>query len=497
MKNYKLLFINKLSFYFLATIGLLLTGSAQILAQGVKFVNIDGANVNASATKILGLDKSGVSIYHANNKGRNIDFYNLNLNKIASRAIPYDDKPIQMVDIIATSSGSHVFFSIYKFADKKHGLFHLHMPPTGPTDQLQPATVFDLQNITSERRSNFAILSAPDASAFVALNTFSREELGLQLEIAFLDTGFKTRGNSSLILGHKDLKAELKQSHYDVNGNLFLLFKMVNEKQKFRAANKITHKLAIINKDKPTFYIDFEDTAKHIPSLAFVLDRFKNEIKVSGLYKGVYDGPALGYVFYGIPLDSLHFKQNYANTFSPEIKMKLQSFKSSSREKDQSDYEIKHLIPRSDGGAVLIAEMAYTQTQTFVQYSQGFPVTREIRYFHNDEIVTISINADGSMDWYYVLPKAQQSVNNSDYNSFALVRLPDKLVFLFNEESRSSSAITQFNISNKGEASPRIFISQDLSGMSIIPKDARQVSPQSLLVPAVRKKRLGLLKITF
>lgn len=488
--------INKLHFYFLPSFALLLICCLEINAQGVKFINLDGAT-NASATKILGLDKSGVSIYHADNKGRNIDFYNLNLNKVASRAIPYDDKPIQMVDILTTSTGSHVFFSIYKFADKKHGLFHLHLPPTGPTDKLQPATVFDLQNIASERRSNFSVLSTPDASAFVAMNTYNREDLGLQIEISFLDTGFKNTGNTSLILGHKNLKAALKQSHYDANGNLFLLFKMDNENQKFRAANKYTHKLAIVNKTKPTFYIDFEDTAKHIPSLAFVLDRFNNEIKISGIYKGTYDGPALGYVFYGIPIDSLHFKQNYANSFSPEIRIKLQSFKSSSREKDKSDYEIKHVIPRSDGGIVLIAEMAYIQTQTFVQYSQGFPVTREIRYFHNDEIVTISINPDGSMDWYYVLPKAQQSVNNSDYNSFALVRLPDKLVFLFNEESRSSNAITQFNITNKGEASPRIFISQDLSGISILPGDARQVSPQSILIPSVRKKKLGLLKITF
>lgn len=162
-----------------------------------------------------------------------------------------------------------------------------------------------------------------------------------------------------------------------------------------------------------------------------------------------------------------------------------------------SEFEVKQIIVRSDGGAVLAAESFYTSVQSYIQYSQGFPMTRYITYYHFDEILTLSIDPDGTIDWHQVIPKKQVSTSLSDVHSFAMARTPEKLWFVFHDTNIGKGAMVQYNISNKGDLSSIFTSPPDLTGTYMFPIDAKQVSSKSLLIPAMRGRKFGLIKITY
>jgi hypothetical protein len=185
------------------------------------------------------------------------------------------------------------------------------------------------------------------------------------------------------------------------------------------------------------------------------------------------------------------------NRFDQEFAAKLQSYKSNKKEKELTDYFLGDLVMRSDGGVVLIAESNYQTNQTYVQYSQGFPIYREVVYYHYDEVVMVSINQNGTIDWRQIIPKAQISVTPSPFFSYFAFPAGNYVHVLFNEESRSRSSVMLYSVSNNGQVFPRNVLTADINDAVIVPADGRAVSPTTLLIPASRRKKKGIFRLTF
>ncbi|MBK7855311.1 MAG: hypothetical protein IPJ79_10760 [Bacteroidetes bacterium] len=64
---------------------------------------------------------------------------------------------------------------------------------------------------------------------------------------------------------------------------------------------------------------------------------------------------------------------------------------------------MKKVILRSDGGAVIIAEVAYTSEFSYYDYFSQTYVRRVEYHFENAAI--FSVNADGTIHWNTVLRK--------------------------------------------------------------------------------------------
>jgi hypothetical protein len=157
-------------------------------------------------------------------------------------------------------------------------------------------------------------------------------------------------------------------------------------------------------------------------------------------------------------------------------------------------YPIQRVILRSDGGAVIIAEAAYLSEYSFYDYfTQSF--NRRIEY-HYDNVVIISVNEDGQADWSQILKKDQTSLDDEGlYSSIATMLSPDNLTIFYNADIGRNNEVISFKLSSKGELTQkRLTMSGD--NITILAKAGKQVDEDVMIVPAISKKKLYLLKIS-
>lgn len=156
-------------------------------------------------------------------------------------------------------------------------------------------------------------------------------------------------------------------------------------------------------------------------------------------------------------------------------------------------YPIQKVIPRSDGGSLLIAEAAYLSEFSFYDYfTQTF--NRRVE-FHYDNVLALSVNANGSIDWSQLIQKEQTSMDDEGlYSSFNILLSPEELVVIFNKDIGRNNEIVGHAINAGGELTVRT-LSKKGDNISILPRSGKQVDGNTFIVPAVTKKKLYLVKI--
>ena len=226
---------------------------------------------------------------------------------------------------------------------------------------------------------------------------------------------------------------------------------------------------------------------------ALVVDRVNHRAIVTGFFadKTSYAGASL---LYGtLDLQQPTELRVSAGKLNNDARMKLVGQRNSGGGVSLYNYPIQRVIPRSDGGAVVIAEAAYLSEYSFYDYfTQTF--NRRIE-FHYDNVLAISVNADGSIDWGQLIQKEQTSMDDEGiYSSFNSVLSPEALSVIFNNDIGRNNEIVSHSINAQGLLTIKKF-SRSGDSISILPRSGKQVDENTMIVPAVTKKRLFLVKL--
>lgn len=160
----------------------------------------------------------------------------------------------------------------------------------------------------------------------------------------------------------------------------------------------------------------------------------------------------------------------------------------------------KRIIPRSDGGFILITEGEYKltkverlQTNTYGYYNAA-PYMSSARYIdqnHYYDIQAFSINKDGTLDWQATMPKSQVSENDEGYySSFAMFEANNVLKFLYNEDFYNIGNFVEYNINPNGQAKRLSVLNSEKQGLVIVPLKARQLDGNTIIFPSEQKRTL-------
>ncbi|MCS7188639.1 MAG: hypothetical protein RMJ66_02460 [Bacteroidia bacterium] len=138
------------------------------------------------------------------------------------------------------------------------------------------------------------------------------------------------------------------------------------------------------------------------------------------------------------------------------------------------DLYLNQLIPRADGGLLLIGEQFYITTSTFRDF-YGFWYTQET--YHYEDIVIFAIDSAGRLEWFRVIPKAQTGSTDTEL-SYGLLVGPTHLYFFYKGYAKGTgSQIFAVTIDEKGETSPpRPFIQGFRSTDAFYRKLTRQLT---------------------
>ncbi|MCS7162881.1 MAG: hypothetical protein NZ958_06125 [Bacteroidia bacterium] len=169
-----------------------------------------------------------------------------------------------------------------------------------------------------------------------------------------------------------------------------------------------------------------------------------------------------------------------------EVLQRFLSERQIARGRGIPDLYLDHLIPRSNGGALLIGEQFYITTTTFRDF-YGFWYTQDT--YHYEDIVVFAVDSLGNLEWFRIIPKSQAGTSDTEL-SYALLVGPRHLYFFYRSYARGTgSQVFVVVLNENGEvSSPRPFLSGFRSTDVFYRKLARQLTNTEGLLAFTRSR---------
>ena len=188
-----------------------------------------------------------------------------------------------------------------------------------------------------------------------------------------------------------------------------------------------------------------------------------------------------------------------------------------------NDYFIRNVIPKKDGGFIISAESYYTTSRynswNRWDYIYGAPYLTPLDYYyyspyysswwwrrnssnqsvryHADNVVILSFDNEGQMQWSNVIRKGQFDDDSDDLISFQLMNTGGQLHFLFNQMEKRNLLLNDFSLSPEGQISRNPTLKNLDKGFEFMPKYGKQVGAKILIVPCIYRNYICFAKVDF
>ncbi|MFM8916395.1 MAG: hypothetical protein ACKOGP_01475 [Bacteroidota bacterium] len=231
-----------------------------------------------------------------------------------------------------------------------------------------------------------------------------------------------------------------------------------------------------------------------MPHAHLAIDEFRNEAVFTGFYsdKQSYIGAGILYGRMGLSEDTAIQIKNV--TIDASQNLRLKGARNNGESGGLAGFPIRKIIPRGDGGVAIIAESAYTTEYSyFDSFSQTY--TRRLEYNFGD-IVVFTLNNGGSLQWSASVSKEQSSMDDGGiFSSYCMLVGSHKLDFLFSEPISRKAKVLRGTVSHQGVPEKVIPI-QLPEGTLLLSEGGKQVSENSVIIPALIKRKLHLIRFS-
>lgn len=192
-----------------------------------------------------------------------------------------------------------------------------------------------------------------------------------------------------------------------------------------------------------------------------------------------------------------------------------------------NDFFINHVILRKDGGFLLAAESVYTTSRGstlnrwdylygspyrmpsdyFIWrspsgfypwgYNNMFNNTNTLTRYYAENVLVISFEPTGKMEWSNLVRKSQFDDNSDDMIGFGLMNTGDQLHFLFNVQEKRTLILSDQSIAAGGQLTRNPTLKNLDKGYEFMPRHAKQIGLRQVLVPCQFRGYICFAKIEF
>lgn len=184
-------------------------------------------------------------------------------------------------------------------------------------------------------------------------------------------------------------------------------------------------------------------------------------------------------------------------------------------ELELSNYELRDIIRRTDGGVVMVAEQyRFYITSVTTMDANGRTSTRTIYNYEYNDIIVVNVDPNGNIAWAAKVPKRQHSTNDGGrYSSYALLVKEDHIHLLFNDNGKNlmllpgdrvepfrygkEMLITLATINADGKVFREALLPQDKRDAITRPKAGVQIGDDRLFIYANWRKTHRFGTVTF
>ncbi|MGB4930090.1 MAG: hypothetical protein WBP43_08975 [Chitinophagales bacterium] len=238
-----------------------------------------------------------------------------------------------------------------------------------------------------------------------------------------------------------------------------------------------------------------------LDEMNYALDVMNNRITAISFLKEDSKDYMVGYKYMTIDINSAGIGINFNYLFPPETLDEIAGLTKEKSIKNLPVYQISTIIPRVDGGALMVAEY-YDKTVENYEYTNYDPYygyrtsSRQVEFYEYDDILLFSIQADGSPSWNNVIRKKQLSREDRGVNSsYAIIKGKERLIFIFNEDIEQNSNVLQYEVTADGTLDRKSLFNANQQEVQIRPLSAEQISSTEIIIPSIYKKNLAFVKL--
>lgn len=397
----------------------------------------------------------------------------------------FDFRKLKIIDVLNDGKGG---FNIFYFGKKK-GVIYLNA---------------EKYNIQGERLDSTTLVVYKDLIDFPQYKIELSDD---ESKMLLYEINSKTEMDA-VVIDNKNFELIWQKVFNNNDFDFYYDFEQIlisNASQIFIISNK---KKFTTKKVNPYFHIHYlPDNVDQFESIKipfveyrnysskFVFDNLNNKLTGAGLYANRKLFKAMGYFFISIPMNDKTNHSMVTRPFSRDFIMEYLNRKKINKKAGIIDTEIKEIVLRKDGGALLIGEKVKLKEKV-----NGSRIDSEMfrADFFYEEIFMASIHPDGEEHWKNIIHKRQYSFDDSGiFSSFYLLKTAQNLNVIFNDDIRSQSTVSQFTIQGNGKYKRKAILNTGDIEVKLRVKDALQISSNQIVVPSQYKNKLRLVKFTF
>jgi len=376
--------------------------------------------------------------------------------------------------------------STYDKTDNRHELFFSIIDSTGKVVrsavQIYEGTVLKPSTLSKPRQVNST------DNRWMGIVQYENREGEMITHFGCIDEDFEPENQYRISI--PSTEGRMEAGKFLLTDNLRLCF--ISQQDRNQDSDSRSFRLHVSDTVNHRSF-PFNTSSQPMSEAVLSYDRMNKMLNVTGFYadKSAASGTGilLGKINPENP-DSLMIKHGNLNN---EPASKLTGQRHSGAGVSIYNYPVSRIIPRSDGGEIIVAEAAYlSEYSVFDYFTQTY--NRRIEY-HYDNILVISVNEDATVDWSQLIRKNQTTLDDEGlFSSFCMMVNAEDLLFLYNGEIGRHNEIKGQSIDAKGQISSRRF---NLNGDNVLllPRSGKQISSNVIIAPAVTKKKLFLIKI--
>jgi hypothetical protein len=289
---------------------------------------------------------------------------------------------------------------------------------------------------------------------------------------------------------------ETTNSELDNEGNFSVLLDFPkNLKQKNKDSNRKFVMYVFYYNTQTMLEYDIAQSDIEIDDISFVVNNLKKQINIIGFYAEANTTDNKGYFYQTIDLNTTKINQNIL--YNSELE-KLRDKISFSKSLNLNDIYIRKVIARSDGGLFMIAEKFFLTRQSYTYYVNGFPQSNTRTVYNYNDVMLLSLAANGTIESGDIVNKEQQSVSDGGYYSGVVSTITNDAIYtIYNADVNQEGDVMMNKFDVKGESSKKILVKAINASVLIIPTDSKQIASNVILACAIRDKRFTLMRITF
>lgn len=470
-------------------------------SQTIEFGSPQKNRSKTAYTQILGENASGVFVIRCRNSNFSrdvvIEKYKSSLNLELSKELQLSIPSFFVERVMLIGENIYVFASAKNNSTGKIDILaqklDMSLNPVGTL-----AVVASINENVLPDNKNFYIKTSADKNRIgLMFITYGSSKNNAALNIYTYSQNLEQLYGKRFEIEHNTEDIFITAYDIDNKGNTFLLVDYPRDLKRRRDYDpRIFYLYSYYNGADKMLEYEIGGNEKFIEELSMCVNNHLNVVSVAGFYSKEEKKAVDSYFYVMLDIESEELKNATYDSIPDRVwKKKNSLFDSKS---DFNDMYIRKMVPRSDGGCLLVTERFFVTRQTYTYYINGFPQTGNRSIYNYNDVMFLSINRDGSIQFSENIRKEQQSVSDGGYYSSVLtMTMPDYVYIIYNADVSQEGDIMLNSIKYDGKSDNKIIVKSINKGANVVPGEARQTSANSIIATASREKRFALMRITF